>query len=250
MTVRTALPRSARVACGLLLAAAFAGAQATGRPGGYLGGDLPPLAELLAPPPAAGSAEARADLEAVLALQRSRTPAESAEAVADVEISPFRFADAIGPGFDPARTPRVAALLDGTADDLRGGTRAAKARWERPRPAEASDAVAPLVEAHGASYPSGHATYAYVAAIVLARMLPERSEAIFARAGRYARNRVVAGVHYPSDVDAGRIAGTVLADRLFRQPAFRRDFEAAREELRAALGLPDAATSAPSATAH
>ncbi|HEX7416538.1 MAG TPA: hypothetical protein VF315_00670 [Steroidobacteraceae bacterium] len=49
---------------------------------------------------------------------------------------------------------------------------------------------------------------------------------------------MVGGVHYGSDVQAGRIAGSVLAALLFDSPAFQRDAAAARAELRQALGLP------------
>ncbi len=52
------------------------------------------------------------------------------------------------------------------------------------------------------------------------------------RAREYGENRVVAGV------EAGRIAGSLIAQRLFEREAFRAEFEAARKELRGALWLP------------
>jgi hypothetical protein len=42
-------------------------------------------------------------------------------------------------------------------------------------------------------------------------MVPEKASAIFDRAALYANNRAVAGVHYPTDVEAGRISW--LSDR-------------------------------------
>ena len=62
---------------------------------------------------------------------------------------------------------------------------------------------------------------------------------LLARADDYGRNRVIAGVHYPSDVESGRLAATVFAAFLFVSPAFERDRAAAAKELRTALGLPD-----------
>ncbi len=46
------------------------------------------------------------------------------------------------------------------------------------------------------------------------------------------------GVHYPSDVAGGHLAGTALAAQLYRSPRFVADEVAATAELRAALGLP------------
>jgi acid phosphatase (class A) len=45
-------------------------------------------------------------------------------------------------------------------------------------------------------------------------------------------------VHYPTDVEAGKHAGTALAAFLFNSPAFQPDYAEAKRELRAALKLP------------
>ncbi len=44
-------------------------------------------------------------------------------------------------------------------------------------------------------------------------------------------------MHYPSDLQAGWRAGTAMAAVMFALPNFRSDFAAARDEVRAALGL-------------
>jgi acid phosphatase (class A) len=74
--------------------------------------------------------------------------------------------------------------------------------------------------------------------VLLAQMIPEKREELFARGWKFALNRVVGGVHYRSDVEAGRIAGTVLACEIFKSPSFKKEFEKARVELRGALGYP------------
>ena len=88
------------------------------------------------------------------------------------------------------------------------------------------------------SYPSGHTAFAYVMAILLANMVPEKSVPIFDRAAEYGYNRVVAGAHFPTDVEAGRIAGTVIDSVFFHEPRFMTDFIRARAEVRQALKLP------------
>ncbi|GGY20020.1 acid phosphatase [Rhodanobacter panaciterrae] len=197
------------------------------------------LTLLLAPPPAAGSPAALDDLQAVLVVQSARTTADDKAAKADAERSAFRFADVLGPGLTADALPRTAAFFKRVNKLDKVTVDAAKSFWHHPRPAEVSDQVHPLsVEKPGDwSYPSGHATFGYTTAVLLANMLPEKRTAIFDRAALYARHRVVMGVHFPSDVEAGRIAGTVIAAQLLRDPAWQADFLAARDELRKALAL-------------
>lgn len=89
------------------------------------------------------------------------------------------------------------------------------------------------------SYPSGHATAGTVMAILLANMVPEKRTEIFARGWKFALNRVIGGVHYHSDIEAGRVSGTVIAAALMRDKKFMAEFGKANEELRSVLGLSD-----------
>ena len=200
------------------------------------------LAALLPPPPAAGSQAARRDLDGVLAVQAHRTPAEIAAAQADRLHNVFRFADVFGALFTPQQLPRTAAYFARVAAWDKGEVKAVKAFWRHPRPVLVSHAVHPLSQEQPDdwSYPSGHATLGYTEAVLLANMVPERRAAIFARADLYAHHRIVMGVHYPSDVEAGRLAGTVLGGRLLDDPVWQADYAAARAELRKALALPAA----------
>jgi acid phosphatase (class A) len=200
------------------------------------------LTNLLPPPPAAGSADARRDLDAVLTAQHARTAAEAAAAKADTERSVFRFADALGPDLQADRLPRTAAFFKRVTALDKAEVKQAKDYWQRPRPAAVSAQVQPLAaeKPNDWSYPSGHSTFGYTTAVLLANMLPEKRAAIFARADLYAQHRIVMGAHFPSDVEAGRLAGTVLGEHLLNDPAWQADYAAARTELRKALALPDA----------
>jgi acid phosphatase (class A) len=198
------------------------------------------LSNLLPPPPAAGSIAAQHDLQEVLAVQQSRTDADMAAAKADTERSVFRFADALGPGMQPKALPKTAAFFARTAKFDKEAAKEAKNFWQHPRPSVVSNQVHPLAkeDANDWSYPSGHATFGYTAAVLLANMLPEKRAAIFARADVYAEHRIVMGVHFPSDIVAGHLAGTVIAAEIMQDPNWKSDYEAARLELRHALGLP------------
>ena len=206
----------------------------------YLAGRAPDLTVLVAPPPAAGSAAAADDLRQVLALQRSRTAAQLALADGDTHKSVFRFADAVGPGFRTERLPFTEAFFARLAKEGAGPLKAAKEYWKRPRPYNVSAEVHPGIVTEGASpgYPSGHATFAYLSAVILATMVPEKRAEIFARADAYAQGRALGGVHYVSDVEAGKVSGTVIAAAMLANPAFRDDLAGATHETRDALGLP------------
>jgi acid phosphatase (class A) len=91
------------------------------------------------------------------------------------------------------------------------------------------------------SYPSGHTTRVTIDAIVLSAMVPEKQSEIWARADDYAESRIIGGMHYPTDVLAGWRSGTAIAAMMFQQANFHADFDAARAELRAELGLSAAA---------
>ncbi|NPT43952.1 phosphatase PAP2 family protein [Paraburkholderia sp. 1N] len=207
----------------------------------YLDAQQIPLGTLLAPPPEDGSAQQRADLEAVLNVQRTRTPDEVTRAKADIDKSVFRFADVLGPTFNEANLPKTAALFKAASHDAGLVAKSGKLYFRRARPFIASSEVHPTVPAKAGdaydSYPSGHATFGYMSAILLAQMVPEKRDALFARGREFGENRVVDGVHYPSDVEAGRIDGTLVAAALMDNPAFQKAFAEAKAEVRAALAL-------------
>jgi acid phosphatase (class A) len=197
------------------------------------------LAKLLAPPPTAQSNEQKLDLMAVLQAQKDSTASHRERAVADNDLSVFRIAgDVLGPNFIPARVPKTAALFDRIWKDYRNIILATKDVWDRPRPYQVSTDVKPIgkLEKSG-SYPSGHATRGYLAAIILSNMLPEKRESLFARAHEYGHNRIVAGDHFPSDIEAGRISATAMAVAFIQDEKFLKDFAEAKAELQSELGL-------------
>lgn len=197
------------------------------------------LAAWVAPPPAPGSPAELAERQQVLAMQRSRTPAMLAAARRDQEISLAGFAAVLGPGFSAEQVPLTFALGQRVCRDAAGITGVAKRAWARPRPFVTDETVVPVVAfSTDGSYPSGHATCGYLWALLLGELLPEQRAALLARGMEYGDNRLVGGVHYPSDVAAGRLAAVAIMAHLRGRPAFEADLEAARSELRAAVVAP------------
>jgi hypothetical protein len=54
------------------------------------------------------------------------------------------------------------------------------------------------------SYPSGHTTYGYTGAVLLAILVPERYQQMIARGAEYGNDRILMGAHYAMDVMGGR----------------------------------------------
>jgi acid phosphatase (class A) len=196
------------------------------------------FSRLLAPPPAVGSPRQQEETALLLALQKERTPAQEAFALADAERSVFRFADVLGPDFTPGNLPVTEAFFRAVTQNASALLGPAKEHWNRPRPYASNPEIHPCVpKPNNASYPSGHSNFATVTSILLANMLPEKQDQIYERAERYRFNREIGGVHYPSDVEAGRLAGTVIAAFLLEDQAFAAEFAKARAEVRQALHL-------------
>ncbi len=197
------------------------------------------LGKLLAPSPDANSESQKRDLAAVLETQKTRTPTQVERAVADNPLSIYRFADVVGPDFSAARYPQVDAFFKRMFNDSRILVLSSKDVWDRPRPYVVSkdvQTVGELPKAPG-SYPSGHAIFGYLSAIVLANMLPEKAGALYERGYEYGTNRVITGVHFPSDLEAGRMAATAIAAALMNSEQFRTELDVAKVELRKGLGL-------------
>lgn len=199
------------------------------------------LTRLLPLPPANDSAETRSDLDQMLRVQQTRSAAEGERARGDAEVSLYRLGDALGnpASFNANSLPLTDAMFRKVLASELIVVGAAKKYYGRPRPFLLETKLEPLIEKpDGGSYPSGHSSWVRAVALVLADMVPERRAQLIARADEYAHNRVVVGVHYPSDVEAGKLAGTAIAAALYAAPDFRLDLAAATIELRQALSLP------------
>ncbi len=71
------------------------------------------------------------------------------------------------------------------------------------------------------SFPSGHTTYGYTGALLLAMLVPERYPQMLARGAEYGNDRILIGAHYAMDVLGGRtLALYDVAHLLANDPAY------------------------------
>ena len=204
----------------------FAGPQA----GRYLKADDYDLAKILPPAPADNSLTTRTDVETVLWVQQHRTPAEIAIAAYFVETSIFQYDAVLGSWFNEHNLPFTAEFFAQVHADRSAISGKGKSLWDRPRPPQMDPRVHACIRIPtNASYPSGHATEAYLWANLLAEAFPGHREALLERARLVAWSRVVGGVHFPTDI----VAGQMLGERLARDFLKRADVRAALERVKA-----------------
>jgi acid phosphatase (class A) len=194
---------------------------------------------LVPPPPAEGSPRALADIAELHRVIAAASPERLAQAKWDDDHeSPELLAPTLGPAFDLKALPATAELLSLVQMDADVAASAAKKMFPRKRPWAADPTIRtcdpgdkPLT-----SYPSGHATLGYSLALTMAAAMPDKAQALLARATDYAYSRQVCGSHFASDGQASQGLATAVVTALLSKPEFQAKLAAAHAEL-AAKGL-------------
>jgi acid phosphatase (class A) len=197
------------------------------------------LIPFLPAPVANGSAQDKEQQLQVIAIQKAASAERIQLANSDAEETVYAmFASVMGPSFKPASLPITTRVFDRIGETEDAVVDPVKAVFGRTRPFMNNPEIKPLVKASkSGSYPSGHTSRSTMMAIILSNMVPEKRVEIFERANDYAQSRVIGGMHYLPDLEAGRRAGSAMAATLLASPTFMADFEASRAEVRKALGL-------------
>jgi acid phosphatase (class A) len=197
----------------------------------YLAPDNFDFKALLGGPPADDSQLHRDEVDRMLKLQAERTPAEIARCESEVEVSVFAFASVLGPWFNEDDLPKTAALMSEVNRQAKTPTSAAKTMWNRTRPPLADSRIHPCVALEKTpSFPSGHAMRGMLWATLLSEIFPDQRTALMARGKQIGDDRVLAGMHYPSDVVAGQKLGTEIGRRFLADTTFQSQLQAVKQE--------------------
>ena len=189
----------------------------------------------LSPPPSNSSKETLAELDHIEHLLRT-VWGEREEEIRQqdaLEVQPLHWAvpGTIETEFLVLLGTRYVSIADEVREDIARiasqlttiGLRY-KRQYDRPRPYQLFNAlgrnvVVPASEtAHSASYPSTHALIGNFLGWYLGKLYPRHASALAALGKRLGDNRVVAGWHFPSDVEAGQKLAVYLRQWLKKQP--------------------------------
>ncbi len=196
--------------------------------------------QILPTPPASDSETTKAELAELHRIEATRTEAEAAQAKFDDENENiFLFKNVMGDKFTKEDLPVTAAFAARVRGDEGVNTNAAKAGFHRVRPYNLDKTLHPIckTKTKDDAYPSGHATSGYLLALTLIDMAPEKRDVILARAEEYGHNRLICGVHYPTDVPASKLLAYTIHAIMEVNPQYKKELAAAKSELRQVLGL-------------
>ena len=182
-------------------------------------------------PPAVSSPQYHAEIDTLLGWQKQRSVGDIQRCQEEASADAFYFDEVLGPWFKKDALPHTAQLLASATEDANIIAANAKDHFKRPRPFVADDRIQPCVKRETSpSYPSGHAMRGILWATILGELFPDHHVQLMALGQQYGEDRVVGGVHYPSDVKAGQELGAAIATKLLEDPQFKKDLEQARDE--------------------
>lgn len=135
------------------------------------------------------------------------------------------------------KRPALQRMIQQALYDLEVGVFRLKTSFSRGRPYHCCDLPLDPVFAVGTdlhpahpSYPSGHAAAAYTVALLVAELAPKHKKAMLHEAGKVARNREIAGLHFASDSAAGAKLAKQFVKLILARESFAARMDAARAE--------------------
>lgn len=193
--------------------------------------ELPP--QLLASPPEEGSLVWKKQIETICREQHKLSHADIVSFRNEQHLRLNLMTDAVGSDFTEDHYPKTFALLKQVLADASAITEADKRFWHTRRPYLTHSCVKLMVDPLDASpaYPSGHTSEMRVIGEVLGMLYPDRIDEFRARANEIGFHRIEAGVHYPNDIEGGKMLAMLIVGALSAHSEFQTDLSEAREEI-------------------
>jgi acid phosphatase (class A) len=139
---------------------------------------------------------------------------------------------------DPARAPATYGMIRAAARVGEMVVMCLKDSWGCPRPSYFCPGIVPMIDPPATpSFPAGHAVQAQLISKVLEQLDNQRTtpripqhQLLFDLADRVGDNRVVAGIHFPIDIAAGKAVANECFPLLWNGSAFQNLVSAAVNE--------------------
>ncbi|MDJ0277149.1 phosphatase PAP2 family protein [Sphingomonas sp. 2R-10] len=149
---------------------------------------------------------------------------------------------AVGAALTPATAPKLAALMRKVGKDTAGQSARAKVFFRRNRPfiydagaicQPKSALIDPSTHRFSYDYPSGHTTWGWTWALILASVAPDRATQILARGRAYGDSRYICGAHNRSAVEAGMQSASATMTVVAAKPEYQSQLRDVRDEVSA-----------------
>lgn len=163
--------------------------------------------------PADGSQEEALDDQILLELQKTRTQEQCEAAAAQSKLHVVGlFAQPAGP-LTKHELKRLKVQLLKLQATLGANIVWAKRMYKRQRPYLRNPDIKPCIPLESSSsFPSGHSATGRAVGRYLSKIFPDRALEIMRIANQIGQNRMIGGVHHPSDVLAGQKLGDAIAN--------------------------------------
>lgn len=207
----------------------------------YTTEEAPHLENVLPAPPSMSDPRFLDDWNQYLWGKSIRETERGQQAIEDASVGAKyflkRFSAAMDIELTPENSPVLYLLLYRThMTEMQAGA-SAKKHFKRVRPYQQFKEPT-AVPSHEnptdfTSYPSGHTHISWAAGMIMTALDPAHTEEIMKVAYELGQSRVIVGYHYQSDVDAGRVAGSITFARLCAIPEFLGLLQEAQKEFEA-----------------
>lgn len=185
---------------------------------------------LLAPPSNKSKFVAQ-ELESLKKLKRLRTRDKIDEIRREKSFGGFKFGPLNGYFIDTySGADEFSDLMTHVVDDVTAFAFFYKNKYNRVRPHFLDEGVEPvIVVPRHPAYPSAHSAQAFIVAMTLSELFPSLRSKFMKDAYRIAKNREVAGVHYPSDTWAGYSLARQYFELIRKKSQFVEDLKLAKK---------------------
>lgn len=206
----------------------------------YTSEEAPKLENVLPEPPAYNSTRYQDDWAMYQWGKSVRNTERGQQAIEDAGINAGyfmkRFSPAMGVDLTPEEFPHLFRLLNKAHLTEQQAGRSAKRHFARVRPYQQFNEPSAVPQAENptdyTSYPSGHTHASWLAGLILTAIDPDHTEAIMKTAYELGQSRVIVGFHYQSDIEAGRVAGSITFARLCAEEEFQKLLKKAMKEFK------------------
>lgn len=240
------MPQKFRTLIASLILAAATAATSADWPKGYLAPGEFDVTHVLEPAPAIGDPRYKTDRAIFRATRRLLSTPRGTLATTDANYAVpallHDFSCSVGVALTPANAPKLVAVVQRAGADTGAETNAAKKFYRRQRPFLIDHGAICQPQAalydqrqHRMSYdyPSGHTTWGWTWALILADLAPDRAQEVLVRGRAYGDSRFVCGAHNESAVEAGMQSASATMTLVRTKRAYQADLAAARAELTA-----------------